>query len=106
MSCFFKSKEVSVSIQNNSSVRFDSAHAFINNHKIKFNDIQLKERVTAFTTTDSISAGHDVLYSFKLFIKDSIVGQATYYSNDMGYVENEFKVIINDSLQIKRDISQ
>lgn len=102
-SCLFEKSVTWVNINNKSNFRIDSVNVWINEHKIKFGNIQINEIVKKATNTDSINANHDVVYYFEVYIKDSLRIKKYIYSNDLGYVPPEFSVMVTDSLIIVQD---
>jgi hypothetical protein len=100
ISCLSCNKETKIVLQNKSNIHIDSIDAYINNHILKFVNIRPGDSIERSTTTDSINAPNEILYHFKIYVKDSPVIRRYNYSNDLGYIPDEFGGIINDSLMI------
>jgi hypothetical protein len=101
VSCFSGNNTGCVVIINHSKVKFDSVHVYINNYKLSMQGMASNDSLKNCFSKYQISAGHDVVYHFDFFVKDSVVKKETIYSNDLGYVPSLFKIKVNSNLEIK-----
>lgn len=87
-------------IKNESNVKFDSTFFDINNLRIELGLINPKDSIRIKFDKNLVLAYHDVFYTLTLKIKDSTISSGTYFSNDLGYIPDTFKLEITKGLKI------
>ena len=105
MACVSNKDYTSVLIKNNSGKAIDSVIIQINDGVIKFRNIPVDKISKDSLSKDQITAKHDVVYKFNVFIKDLKITK-TIFSNDLGYIPDQYGIIITDSLSIKEDFTK
>jgi hypothetical protein len=99
---FFKTDEKSkLVIRNESKADFDSLNVRINKYTFKLLNVKGKQLRDFTFTKDSVSAKHDVVYSFKGFKNGALIFDDWFFSNDMGFIPDSLRVRITDSLKIE-----
>lgn len=98
-----ESNEVSkIVFRNESNIGFDSLKVSVNNYGVYMYGIGKGTTDSINIETDSVNADHDVIYSFELFLKDSIFVKKRIFSNDLGYIPKEFRVKLTDRMKIEQ----
>ena len=90
-----------IEIRNLSDKRIDSLKVVVNEHQFSIDSIA--PNTTALYTFDKelTKAYRDVTYYVTGYISDSIVLKEVFFSNDLGYVPDSVRIVINDSLKLK-----
>ncbi len=101
-SCLNKFETTWLYIDNKSNFTLDSINAFINDYQLNFRNVKPDNEVKMSASVNEIKANHDVVYRFEIYIKDSGKITKHYFSNDMGYIPPICKVVLTDSLEIRR----
>jgi hypothetical protein len=99
---FISCRECHVAIANNSNKNFDSLIFKLNNYKKTITSFSSKSLVTLNIPLSKINASHDVFYEFVFYEKGDIVLKEYKFSNDLGYVPDEAKFELTDSMVLKQ----
>jgi hypothetical protein len=99
-SCINIQETAQIQIKNDSEISVDSVLVAVNNYKFTTGSIAPGKTVNFSFSQDSVRARHDVWYTFKGFVKDSVIFSQSIFSNDLGHVSKSFNIRINDSLQL------
>jgi hypothetical protein len=91
-----------VDVFNHSGQAIDSIHFSINNYNFIFFGIETGGKASRTFTKDSAASKRDVWYSCKGFVKDSIVFNQFFSSNDMGHIPDSFRVRILPGFKLEQ----
>jgi hypothetical protein len=100
ISCQLISPSNEIEVKNNSAVPVDSVILLINNFDIKI--VNVKEYAVASKTYDpqKIALKHDVVLSYKIFKKKSLVS-GDKFLNDLGYLPEKIGLVISEESEVK-----
>ena len=99
--CAFRGGQHRIVFHNHTTTALDSTVFNINQYKFSFPRIAAGDSSIIVINSGDISAHHDVVYRFSIYVADTVIAQKTFFSNDMGRVAPVIAAEVTDSLKIQ-----
>ena len=90
-------------MRNQADKSLDSVWVDINGHHLTTKPILPGDSISVQFSEAQIRPSHDVVFTFNAFIKDSSAIKAIFFSNDLGYLPDRFKVTFTNKGQLVQD---